>query len=340
MNDAFDLSLPDARMTAALVLSRRLRSRFTVEVDVSLDWEDVRRRGVLPPDLVLAAIAFFNRGSRGDLRTRYERGRVLVAAQENFARVRSMLLLIPGRDDVSEIRLDGDWVVCRLRHEIPEGRQRDRAQVSFLRRNRKRFPPELTLNGVDYRCSYGFANWADFIGIDPLEIAITDVQSWFDSLGQVLMPLHHPTEAELQEVLVISPLGFRQHEEPWCWSALADRLIPFLLADFSPMRTSHPRLVAQVARLVDRLRAAAWTLPVGVRAFRRVQRKLHWSHEGDFDDVPTLLAMILECEARMEQFAAEFEPLLCAHADAVLEVMDAYCADARKRLWLRLQAEG
>lgn len=326
-------------MTAALVLSRRLRSAFCREADEDVNWFQVRRDGVLRPDLVLRAIEFFQRGGGRDMDTVYERGRILVAAHGEIPRVRSMLNLIPGRDDVSEIRLDGDWVVCRLRHELSEVGGRERAQVRFLRKHRRRFPSGLSVDGIEYRCSYGFANWVDFIGLDPLEAAIADVQSWFDSFGQVLMPLYHPTESELKEVLVISPLGMRHEDDPWCWSGLADRLIPFLLADYSPMSSVLPRLVGRVDAMLRTIRAQAWPLPVGVRTFRRVQKQLHWTWEGDFDQVSALLGIVLECEALMESFADKFEPLMVSHGEDLLEAMESYCADARAELWRRLQAD-
>ncbi len=340
MTAAFDLSLPDSRMAAAFVLSRDLRVRFELAAGESVDWDAIRRRGVLPAELFLPGIEFFRSGCGDDLYTVYERGRILMAPRGEIGRIRSMLALIPGRDDVTEARLDGDWIVCRLRQALEENGDRGRAEAGFFRRHRKRFPRAVTLDGVDYSCSYGFANWGDFIGIDPIEIAMGGVRAWFDSFGHVVWPLYHPKERELQEVLLISPLGMREEEDPWCWSILADRLIPFLIAEYSPMRRDFPEFVGEVEELVGRFRRQPWLLPVDVRSFRRLQSKLHWTFDGDFDEVDTLLAVVSGCERQMDAFAAEFEPLIAAHAGAMLDLMDTYCRGARERLWKRLNDAG
>lgn len=337
MTPVFDLSLPDSRMAAAFILSRDLRARFQSVAGEIVDWDAIRRRGVLPAELFLPAIEFFRSGCGEDLYTIYECGRILVAPRNDIGLIRSVLALLPGRDDVTEARLDGDWVVCRLRHVLDEQEGRTRAEAGFFRRHRRRFPREVRLDGVDYHCSYGFANWGDFIGIDPIEIALGDLRSWFDSFGHVFLPLYHPKEKELQEALLVSPLGMREEDDPWCWSLLADRLIPFLLADNSPMRRHFGGLVAEVETLIGRFRRMPWSLPVDTRSFRRMQSKLHWTFDGEFDEVPTLLAVVSGCERQMAEFAAGFEPLIAGHAGAMLDIMDTYCRGARERLLRRLE---
>lgn len=337
MGARFDLSLPDTRMAAALVLSRRLRARVSSEISPHVDWAEVRAAGMLPTDLVLPCIQLFNGGSDGDVDTRYECGRILVAARGAMDRVRDILSRIPGRRNISEIRLDGDHVLCRLRREPIRGGCTARAR--FLKAHGRQFPRALSVGGADYRFSYGFAGEPDFMGIDLLAAAIEDVRSWFDSFGQVFCPVYQPGEEELQEVLVISPLGMRDDDDPWCWSLLADRLVPFLLADFSPMAAVLPELTDDVDTLLQRYRARPWALPVPPRRFRSLQRKLHWTCDDDFNDAATLLAVIPECERLMQEFASEFEPLINAHAEIMLDAMDTYCVEARERLWRRLRED-
>ena len=326
-------------MAAALVLSRQLRARVAAELDAAVAWEEVRQSGTLPPDLLLPCIELFRRGACGELDAIYERGRILVAARGALARLRVLLSKIPGHVDIAEIRLDGDWVLWRLQPGNDPGGAAARTRGRFLKAHARRFPTALTVGGVSYRCSYGFADAADFTGVDLLGAAIEDVQTWFDSLGQVLQPVYQPGEDDLQEVLVISPLGMRNDDDPWCWSSLADRLIPFLLADYSPMTAVAPELVAGVESLVQRFRAGPWMLPMTPRRFRALQRKLHWSCESKFVDVLPLLSVISECEVLMGRFAEEFEPLIWAHADTMLDAMETYCAPARDRLWARLHED-
>lgn len=333
---AFDLSLPDARLAAALILSRHMRTRVAEEIDPDVNWDDVRASGALPPDLFLECIELFRQGAWGEFDAVYERGRVLLASPGAIAQVRRILGKIPGRGDIAEIRLDGDWAVCRLQAGLAEGRTGERAVRRFLRANEDRFPSEVRLDGASYRCSYALGGAGDVIGIDLLATAVEDVRTWFDSFGQVLLPFYHPRESDLQEVLVISPLGMVNENDPWCWSSLADRLLPFLLADTSPMRVACPPLVGAVDALVRRFRGQPWPLPIGVRGFRRLQRKLHWSHEGEFDEVLPLVGIVAACEGLMSEFAEEFEPVIAAHADVMLDAMDRYCAAARTRLWERL----